>query len=360
MPAAPHATDSDETGRRRPPGVLPRPVVALAAVALAGATGVAMWLLPGPPALGGDAASGSAADEPLLTSAAERIGVADRRLVAAAPLAGPDRFTAFVDATARPRFDLVAAHRRTGTRWFTLGHVTAGPGDCTPRWGGAAGRTVGRSDPMTRRVSALHAAGGGVTVAFGGPAGPSLAAVCPDARRLLAAYRHVVDAFGLSRLAFEFSGPLDPTATARHAKALRVLIRKTERRGGQLRIDYTFPAGYTGLSAERLEQLRAAHRYGVPIDTVGLLVPLRRAETSRPVHLLSQSARAARDQIATVLDVPRKEAMRRIALIPVLSSPADLDTAEARALRSFAVRHHLARLSLRGAQPRASVRRVLS
>lgn len=360
MPAAPHATDPDETGRHRPPGVLPRPVVVLAAVALAGATGTAMWLLPGPVALGGDAASGSAADTPLLTSAAERIGVADRRLVAAAPIAGPGRFTTFVDTAAHPRFDLVAAHRRTGIRWFTLGHVTAGPGDCTPRWGGATGRTVGRDDPAVRRVRALRAVGGGVTVAFGGPTGPSLAAVCRDTRRLLAAYRHVVDAFDRPRLAFEFSEPLDPAATTRHAKALRALVRKTERQGGRLRIDYTLPAGYTGLSAERLEQLRAAHRHGVPIDTVGLLVPLRRAATPRPVPLLSQSARAARDQIATALDVPRKEAMRRIALVPVLSSPADLTTAEARALRSFAVRHHLARLSLRGAQPRASVQRALS
>nr|BFE81544.1 hypothetical protein GCM10020093_041450 [Planobispora longispora] len=205
----------DRPYRRSPrprAGHSPRSVTALASVALAAATGTAVWMLPtktdqwatparaahaagGEPAPGAGSpagrgsvpagespagagsvpGSGGSADPPGTASAAP-----------ASPLSpapgGPSGFVTFVDAVRDPLFDLPRAARRSDARWFVLGHLTAGWDgwdNCSSGWGGIPEPGAG---PVATRLDLLRAVGGEAGLIFGGPAGRELASACasPD------------------------------------------------------------------------------------------------------------------------------------------------------------------------------------
>jgi hypothetical protein len=81
----------------------------------------------------------------------------------------------------------------TGVRQFTLAFMLAGRG-CTPAWDGTR-PLLGGSDAAS--IAAIRAAGGDVSVSFGGWSGRKLGAVCRTPAALAAAYEQAVDAYGL-------------------------------------------------------------------------------------------------------------------------------------------------------------------
>lgn len=89
--------------------------------------------------------------------------------------------------------DPVAVMGASGIRQFTLAFMLAGQG-CTPRWDGSR-PLLGGTDAAS--IAAIRAAGGDVSVSFGGWSGRKLGAACHTAAALAAAYEQVVDAYGL-------------------------------------------------------------------------------------------------------------------------------------------------------------------
>ena len=81
----------------------------------------------------------------------------------------------------------------SGIRQFTLAFVLAGRG-CTPRWDGSRPLLGG---PDASAIAAIRAAGGDVSVSFGGWSGRKLGTACHTPAALAAAYEQVVDAYGL-------------------------------------------------------------------------------------------------------------------------------------------------------------------
>ena len=81
----------------------------------------------------------------------------------------------------------------TGVRDFTLAFVLAGRG-CTPEWDGTR-PLLGGSDASA--IADIRAAGGDVSVSFGGWSGRKLGAACTTATSLAGAYEQVVSAYGL-------------------------------------------------------------------------------------------------------------------------------------------------------------------
>ncbi|MFD0665133.1 glycoside hydrolase family 18 protein [Thermocatellispora tengchongensis] len=306
---------TDDSRRGGLPGTPPRFVVVLASAGLVALTGAAVWLLPaeaGPP---GGLAAGSTA--PAVGSATELAGMErQRRLVVLPPERRPSGYVTYVHTASEPRFSPAAEMRRTGVRWYALGHLTAGPDGCTPKWGGTTDQ--GR-DPVANRLARLRAAGGDVSLLFGGGGGRELAETCADTRALTAAYRRVIGAFDPPHIDFELAAPpasvplpagsggaatgpgqgdprpmgtalplppqgaaaaqREPASAVRRARALRALKRQAMSEGRSLDVGFTVPAGASGLAEGHRAVLRATRGAGGPVDTVTLLVPLRRTPT---------------------------------------------------------------------------------
>jgi hypothetical protein len=81
----------------------------------------------------------------------------------------------------------------TGIRDFTLAFMLAGHG-CTPEWDGAR-PLLGGTDAAA--IAAIRAAGGDVSVSFGGWSGRKLGSACKTATALAGAYEQVIGAYGL-------------------------------------------------------------------------------------------------------------------------------------------------------------------
>ncbi|MEV2272274.1 glycoside hydrolase family 18 protein [Nonomuraea africana] len=329
--------------RHREPGTPPRPLVVLAALGLAAATGLAVWFLPaqatpdwsaaGPSPL----AKVSAAPSPSPTPSAKPV---------------PSGFVAFVDTARTPRFHLANASRRTGVRWFSLGRLMAGPGGCAPKWGGTVDPA---DDPVAGRVSGLRAAGGQAGLAFGGPDGSELAAACADQAALTSAYRRVIGAFGAPFVEFEVRDSADLPAVRRRATAVTALQRE-----GDLLVTYTVPVGPGGLAPADLRMLEESAAAGARVTTVNLLVTIEpQAAGEGRMRRVAAALRAARRQVAEIFQVDPVTAWRRLAMTAVLAGPHDLSPLDARKLRVFAERAGMAWLSSRGASPPEEVARAL-
>ncbi|GAA3467108.1 hypothetical protein [Nonomuraea roseola] len=330
--------------RHREPGTPPRPLVVLAGLGLAAATGLAIWFLPAQatpdwsaPGPSHAARVSAAPSPPPAPSAAEPV---------------PSGFVAFVDTARTPRLDLAQALRRTGVRWFSLGRLMAGPRGCEPTWAGgvAPGRT-----PFAGRVSGLRAAGGQAGLLFGGPDGREAAAACADQAALTSAYREVIGAYGASFVEFEVRDGADLPAVRRRATAVAALQRE-----GDLLVTYTVPLGPEGLAPADLEMLRQTTAKGARVTTVNLLAAIEpQAAGEGRMRRVASSLKAAHRQVAEVFRLDSAAAWRRMALTSVLAGPDDLSALDARKLTVFAERAGMAWRSARGVPPPAQVARVL-
>ncbi|SDK88956.1 hypothetical protein SAMN05421874_112148 [Nonomuraea maritima] len=306
--------------------MLPRPLAVLAAFSLAVGTAVAVRLLP--------------------ADAARPVAVATRPAVSPSPPvvpppAPPPAFVRFVDLARDPGFDLSGDARRTGTRHYALGHLVAGGDGCAPRWaGGDRG-----ADPVSGRVGRLRALGGVAVPVFGGPDGQELAAACARPSALAAAYLRAIGALEAGAVEFELRDGADRAVALRRARVLRALQHERP-----LRVVFTLPLRTDGLDPAHVSALRLTRRTGAEVTTVNLLAPVE-PRTAREGRLrrMAVAIRAARDQIAEAQGLADPEdAWSRIALTPVVAAAGDLSRADARTLRSYADRHGLAWLSLRG------------
>ncbi|WP_043614032.1 hypothetical protein [Nonomuraea candida] len=371
------------TRHRRGPGLLPRPLALLGALALAAGTAAAVRLLPegAAPSPEPPPARPPVAGPPVTASPAERPRTA---------------FVAFVDTAREPAFDLPAYSRRTGVRQYALGHLVAGGDGCAPQWsgtlapvrdgtpaepGGGPGRYEPEADlvahgtplpapavsavagreglldpgrnPVAGRIGRLRALGGDAAPVFGGPAGRELAATCTRPGGLAAAYRRVVGAFGAAAIDFEVRDSADRAAVLRRARAIHAVQR--ERR---LRVGFTLPLSRDGLAGSDVAMLRATRLAGAEVGTVNLLVPI--PPGGARLGRTAAAVRAAAGQIARAQGLAGPaEAWPRIALTPVLSGPYDLSERDARTLAGYAARQGLAWLSLRGVSPKPDVSRIL-
>ncbi|MFI6786971.1 hypothetical protein ACIBG4_06545 [Nonomuraea sp. NPDC050383] len=358
--------------RGREAGTLPRPLALLAALGLAAATGVSLTLLP-------------ARAMPDLVPAATSPALARPRPpdVPGAATAGPASFVRFAEPGRDPGFDLAADARLTGTRWYALGHLVAGPGACASAWTTSSSATplTNTDGALVAGIRALREEGGGAGVVLGGSRGRELAATCATPESLAAAYGDVVARLGAAYLDIEPSAVeardgepgdggsgdggsgdggsgdgADRAVVIRRARALALLQR--ERR---LPVTFTLPLRSDGLAERDVAMLRLTRAHGADVATVNLLSPIE-PSGAPPGRLrrVASAVRAAVRQVAEIqgLDGPA-DAWHRVALTPVLGAAADLNETDARALAAFVARNDLAWLSLRGAEPEPAVARVL-
>ncbi|QXJ24939.1 chitinase [Actinomadura graeca] len=219
-------------------------------------------------------------------------------------------FAPYVDGSLHPPFDLVGTAKKTGVKTFTLAFITSG-GGCVPKWGGVT--DIG-ANPVANQAGDLRALGGDIRISFGGATGIELAAACPTAERLSAAYEQVVAAFKLTRADFDIEGSAlaDTAANTRRAQAIAAL----QKRNPDLEVSLTLPVLPEGLTPDGVELVKNAKANGVDIGAVNIMAMDYGPPSSQMGDLAIQAATSTEAQLRSVLDLP--SAWERLAVTPMI------------------------------------------
>ncbi|HZP54765.1 chitinase [Actinocrinis sp.] len=132
----------------------------------------------------------------------------------------------------------------TGEKAFELAFVLAqNNSSCAPAWDGG-GSTVSSSDAVGSQINALRAAGGDVSVSFGGYNGTKLGQVCGSASATAAAEQQVINAYGLHAIDLDLEEPEyeNSGAIANELGAAQIL----QRNNSGLYISVTIPGTSAG------------------------------------------------------------------------------------------------------------------
>jgi chitinase len=270
-------------------------------------------------------------------------------------------FAPYVDVTLYPLFDLAAAARDTGARYFNLAFVTADPSGA-PAWGGYAEYAVGSGafhDALVRQINAVRAVGGDVAASFGGASGTELAQAITDTGTLTAAYRKVVDAYGLRRIDFDIEGAAvaDRASVERRWQAVARLQHDLAAAGTPLEVWVTLPVLPTGLTADGLAVVQSALRNGVTLAGVNVMAmdygdSAAPSPAGRMGDYAIAAARSTHDQLATLSGASRTDAelWAMVGVTPMIGlndvTTEIFDPTEARELLAFAEQYGLGMLSM--------------
>ena len=184
-------------------------------------------------------------------------------------------FAPYVDSTLYPLYDFVSAARTTGSKYFTLAFITADPAS-RPAWGGYAEYAVTGTEfdlNMRTKINTLRSLGGDVAVSFGGAAGRELAETITDVNQLAAAYRSVIQAYGLTHIDFDIEGAAaaHKASIDRRWEAVAILQREAAAAGKELNVRLTLPVLPTGLTPDGVYVVTSAKARGVRVDNVNVM-----------------------------------------------------------------------------------------
>ena len=270
-------------------------------------------------------------------------------------------YAPYVDMGLYPTYDLAAAGKASGIKFFTLAFITADPQD-NPSWGGYASYDVNGSAfdlGVRSQVAAVRALGGDVSVSFGGASGQELAQTLTDVTRLTAAYQTVVTAYGLTHLDFDIEGAAvaDHASIDRRSQALAALEKAAAAAGKPLSVWFTLPVLPTGLTADGLYVVQSALKYGVQVAGVnGMAMDYGESAAPNPKGQMGtyaiDVANSLHDQLkalyGTALTDPQIWAM--VGVTPMIGLNDDtnevFDQAAASQLTAFAQQKGIGRISI--------------
>ncbi|MFD9685291.1 cellulose binding domain-containing protein [Kitasatospora sp. NPDC059088] len=262
-------------------------------------------------------------------------------------------FAPYVDTSLYPPYDLVATAKATGVKRFTLAFVVSG-GGCVPKWGGVSDLSA---DAVAAQIGALRAIGGDVRVSFGGANGSELALACGSTADLAAAYRTVIDAYGVTRLDFDVEGGAidDTAANTRRAQAVAQLQREAAAKGSPLDVSFTLPALPSGLTQDGVDLVAGAKAAGVAIGAVNIMAMdfgdgVAPNPQGRMGTYAIAAATATQAQVKSVLGLDDAAAWRKVAVTPMIGvndvASEVFTVADAEQLADFAAGKHLAWLAM--------------
>lgn len=178
----------------------------------------------------------------------------------ACPTGGSTRSWPYIDVTATaPTMASVA--NATGHKYFTTAFIIGSAAGCVPTWGGTIPLAEAR---IVNDINAIKAAGGDVTVAFGGAVGPYLEHVCGTQAALAGAYKQVIDTLHISHIDVDIEASVN---TDLMNKALAQVQR--ERPGTQISFTLMVQGDDYGLTPQLgVDVLTNAKANGVDVGIV--------------------------------------------------------------------------------------------
>jgi hypothetical protein len=183
-------------------------------------------------------------------------------------------FSPYIDMAMPVDADLVAISQAGGIENFTLAFVLSSSEGIG--WQGAGSieddtlyTTSGAMTTILAQVQEIQAAGGNITISFGGAAGTEAALAAPNATVLQAQYQSVIDRYAISSIDFDIEGA---AVQDRQSIAMRdEAIVGLQAANPDLKVSFTLPVLPTGLVADGLNLLQAAMDDGVRVDMVNIM-----------------------------------------------------------------------------------------
>jgi Glycosyl hydrolases family 18 len=179
-------------------------------------------------------------------------------------------FSPYIDMAMPADADLLAISHASGIQNFTLAFMLAS--DHGIGWqgvGSIADDTLANGTTILSQVQAIQAAGGHITISFGGAAGQEAALTATSASALQAEYQSVIDRYHITSIDFDIEGAAELN---QHSITLRdQAIVGLQANNPDLKVSFTLPVLPTGLDASGLAVLQSAKHDGVRIDTVNIM-----------------------------------------------------------------------------------------
>lgn len=127
---------------------------------------------------------------------------------------------------------------------------------------------VSEDQLVLNKVKQIRAAGGDVSVSFGGYNGNSLGHACPDANSLANAYQAVIDKYDLTNVDFDVENTNlgDVTGENKRFQAIKILKERARAKGRELFVTLTLPSTTVGLSDLGREEIKRGVADGAQID----------------------------------------------------------------------------------------------
>jgi len=187
------------------------------------------------------------------------------------PVDWPDQYYApYVYMGGYPSFLLANVAETIGVRYFSLGFILNGGGDCNALWLGSARLDIFN---LPRDLENLRALGGDVIVSFGGAGGDELAMTCPDVESLTAEYQRVIETLNITHLDFDIEGDdiHEGDSLERRSQAIAALQETANEAGKPLFVSFTLPVEPTGLTETGIAVLESAIANGAQMDMVNIM-----------------------------------------------------------------------------------------
>jgi chitodextrinase len=179
-------------------------------------------------------------------------------------------FTPYIDMAMPQDANLAAISAAAGIHNFTLAFVLASPSGIG--WQGAgtiSDDTLANGTTILSQVQATQAAGGDVTISFGGAAGQEAALTAMTAANLQAEYQSVIDRYHVHSLDFDIEGAAVADQRSLTLRDQALVGLKAANPG--LNISFTLPVLPTGLTADGLNALASAKHDGLNVDLVNIM-----------------------------------------------------------------------------------------
>ena len=240
--------------------------------------------------------------------------------------------------------NITSAMSASGAKFFNLAFVLDS-GGCTPAWGGDTAHKVSADSTVASTVTAVRAAGGDVSVSFGGYNGLELGADCGSASALAAAYQSVINRYNLTRIDLDYEGDdLNANMTVRMG-ALKTLQDNARAAGKQLHVTLTIPMTTVGFPDTGKAEIQAGISAGVSFDLVNIMAfDYGLTNASTMVASVELVAGAAKNQMKTLFGYDDATAFAHLGLQLMnghTDQPSELFTqSDFSALLSYARANH--------------------
>jgi hypothetical protein len=286
-----------------------------------------------------------------LKAAAAAVTVVAALGSATAHAAAPHAATALPSGVAAPYLYLgwgsppsaTSVMSATGIQQFTMAFILS-DGTCKPAWDGSRPLTGG-TDQQT--ISAIRAAGGDVTVSFGGWSGNKLGESCSSAAKLAAAYQKVIDAYGLKSIDIDIESTEFESATVRQ----RVIdaLKTVQNNNSGLKIYVTFGTTTTGPDSNGQDLIKRGAAKGLNLDGWAVM-PFDYDEGAIDMAAATKSAvNGLKNDVAAAYGLSSDAAYRKVGFSS-MNGITDVDgekitLADFKSMLGYAKSHHLARVS---------------
>ena len=124
------------------------------------------------------------------------------------------------------------------------------------------------------KIKQIRAAGGDVSISFGGYNGVSLGHACPDVNSLANAYQAVIDKYSLTNVDFDVENTNlgDVQGENKRFKAIKILKEKAKAKGKQLFVTLTLPCTTVGLSELGRSEIERGVQDGAKVDLYKIML----------------------------------------------------------------------------------------